>query len=1238
MRSLKPLPEAVSSSVRSGVVLYDLTSVVEELIFNSLDAGATKVSVFVGVGTCYVKVVDDGRGITRDGLVLVGERYATSKFDHSTKTDGGTGSFGFRGEALASISDVSLLEILTKAYGRANGYRKVMKGCKCLYLGIDDDRKDVGTTVVVHDLFYNQPVRRKYMQSSPKKVLDSVNKCVHRIALVHSDVSFKVVDLESENELLRTIPSSSPLTLLKRTFGTVVADTLHELNISDGKLQLSGYISSPCNNLANKAFQYIYINLRFVCKGPIHKLLNQLANTFEIWDPGKAIDGSQNRKRSRPQAFAAYVLNLSCPRIFYDLTFEPSKTYVEFKDWAPVLAFIDKAIQKFWKEKMPDGESGCHGADIFVEDQMRKKGGNIKSTDENLLDGDLSELSKFGKKKSRQNFQASPNIMDVLIQEENRTSQKKHVRMPFEYNEDFNGFQGQHIGIEFSPHTDYSLQSRDDCLDKCKLTTRQKENHPWMSDIKHFSDEDYILENRSAAAERSSNVEDNIFSSEWKDEPFKVDPSVGIGSASSRVSYDQHEFDSDVEFTQNLIQPFLKSCSSKESFLYERDLCADNGIRYQSDGFRNKRRRGGSYNSVEIPEIDSSKSFDFLWPEEESSARPLTKVLTKFDLSTEFDSPSRAFIKSLPHYGEQFYEESSVMNVENIGSCHRTLNNDWCSLISNSVSQNTYLDHEPVSDINAVEGHYRSVKRSTNRHFVDSEEKDRAFGYGIISRRSSREHCTTHTDHELDFSDYSSSGKFFQPHNLDGEFSPECPDILADETGWSSLYARGKDNMDIELYKTQKDQFRDQDCLQNQSSIGRSKRSHSAPPFYRSKRRYSTLSHPLTTIAGKPDAQTFHDAPTYPVSKMKDLHKPPGGCHLNLNPSSLKDFPLAIRSDTEKSQNRMAGVNKTHKVEMFEQSKCSAIQATAPIKEFISKDQNSLNCGTKWRNCCPQITSSSKTQGLDDQNILDISSGFLHLSSDSLVPESINKNCLSDCRVLRQVDKKYIAVTAGTTLAVIDQHAADERIRLEELRQKVLCGEGEAKAITFLDVEQELVLPEIGYQLLHNYAKPVEEWGWLCNTHAEGSGSFKRNLNLLHRQPTAITLTAVPCILGVNLSDLDLMEFLQQLADTDGSSTTPPSVLRILNSKACRGAIMFGDSLLPSECNLIVEELKQTSLCFQCAHGRPTTAPLVNLEALHKQIAKITSSNDGTDQLWHGLGRHELSLARAEKRLNLARS
>lgn len=259
MASIKPLSEAVHSSVRSSIILFDLSRVVEELIYNSLDAGATKVSVFIGVAACYVKVVDNGSGITRDGLVLLGERYATSKLQHWADMDTAKGSFGFRGEALGSISDASLLEVATKAHGRPNGYRKVMKGCKCLYLGIDDDRQDVGTTVIVRDLFYNQPVRRKHMQSSPKKVLHSVKNCVLLIALVHTQVSFKVVDVESEEELLYTQSSSSPLSLLRNAFGIEVSSSLRELNLSDGIIKLSGYMSSPSSTLSVKAFQYVCI-------------------------------------------------------------------------------------------------------------------------------------------------------------------------------------------------------------------------------------------------------------------------------------------------------------------------------------------------------------------------------------------------------------------------------------------------------------------------------------------------------------------------------------------------------------------------------------------------------------------------------------------------------------------------------------------------------------------------------------------------------------------------------------------------------------------------------------------------------------------------------------------------------------------------------------------------------------------------------------------------------------------
>ncbi|KAL5538811.1 hypothetical protein UlMin_045599 [Ulmus minor] len=1205
MASIKSLPESIRSSVRSGIVIFDVTRVVEELIFNSLDAGASKVSVFVGVGTCYVKVVDDGSGITRDGLVLLGERYATSKFEHLAKKCTESGSFGFRGEALASISDVSLLEIVTKACGRPNGYRKVMKGRKCLYLGIDDDRKDAGTTVVVRDLFYNQPVRRKYIQSSPKKVLQSIKKCVLRIALVHLKVSFKVVDIESEDVLLST-HSSSPLSLLNCCFGIDVSTSLHELNISDGKVKLSGYVSGPCDNLTTKAFQYVYINLRFISKGPIHKLVNQLATRFESCNLEKVVDGSQSRKRSRPQAYPAFILNISCPRSFYDLTFEPSKTYVVFKDWVPVLELIDEAIQQLWKKKISYvdvlGESTARAADKRAEDLMLNEDDKTKSA-KDLLDEDFPVNSRIGKNKSRmQNHQASLDFFaspfKMLTKEDSCLSHREQDLSPIRYSHKYaDHYKEQESDIKFVCQTDNSFQSWDDPLAKCvPKVSRKRENQHYISDNNFLSHEDYFFVNEVSTTERSNDtMEGDDFTSLREKDSFVANLNVRNGSAAGASSCDRRELRNH-EMRKNTKRTFLKSCSSRGSIPSE--SITEDLLDFQTDDFKTKQILSGPYDRVDISETDSSnKNYGFLsrslWLDRESSFEPFPCSTAKSELSTEYDGLHRDFERSIPSYDEHLDEDDCfssgpVTNVKSIGSGHQTLDLEWCSLTSSPLSQAATWD---FTDIDMPEECCRSFKTASSEHFLGSEGKDCRFSYDVLSKASLQDNCAASCSNRGVI--YGGSSQVLQRQNFSDKLSPECPDILTTEANWFSFDLQGKSQMDAEIHKRQRDSHTYRESKFFHILKGRL-RSHSAPPFCRAKRRFFSLNNHLTARA--------NDAPDS-RSDMKNIQ-------------DLKEEKKDIQKD-EKSD-----------------SLCFDIQDTAPLKEIHSTElHESLNSWSKWRDCCPQTANKNKLCDMNDQNnILDISSGFLHLASEPLIPESINKNFLVDAKVLQQVDKKFIPVVAGRILALVDQHAADERIRLEELRQKVLSGE--EKTITFLDVEQELMLPEIGYQLLHNYAETIKRWGWICNIHAQDSWSFKRTMSLLHKQPTIVTLTAVPRILGVNLSDADLMEFLQQLDVTDGSSKIPPAVLRILNSKACRSAIMFGDSLLPSECSLIIEELKQTSLCFQCAHGRPTTAPLVNLEALHKQLAKISLLNDRPSyDLWHGLRRHQISLERAALRL-----
>ncbi|KAH7848391.1 hypothetical protein Vadar_002232 [Vaccinium darrowii] len=1171
MGDIKHLPEAVHSSVRSGIILFDLARVVEELIFNSLDAGATKISVAVGVGTCYIKVVDNGVGITRDGLVLLGERYATSKFDQLAETDAVTTSFGFRGEALSSISDVSLLEVITKTHGRPNGYRKVMKGCKCLYLGIDDSQRDVGTTVIVRDLFYNQPVRRKQIQSSTKKVLQSVKNCVLRIALIHPKVLFKVVDMESDDALFSTAPSSSTLSLLTSGFGVELSSSLHELSVSDGVIKLLGYMSTPFDTSSVKVLQYVCIHevaklilfKVYISKGPVHKLLNQLATRFNDVDQQKNNIGSHNAKRIRSQTSTIYILNLICPRSWYDITFEPSNTSVEFKDWFPLAGFIEKTVIRFWSEKLSYGYSLGHRIDISEEDNMRRETDKTSSLEEGIYE--------IPKRRCAMN--------------------KEGDMMYYQKGNRFNASEfGEHqTGLGFDCEVDYSFQSCDGLQEP---------------DTNVFPAKDHFTKNDVFAEEKSK---DFILDSSLEDGHLNMDCHKSNGYTGCALSFKCSKRGNGVDnVSHNVTKPFLRHCSARES-LDRESLVSSDGFDFEIDGLRTKRKRLEPYDQVDIGEVD--------------------------DIDQRFDFGQR----------NQWLDE--VVDDSPFGSSDWPFASKQSPVMSDPSSLTKPLVVEHFFGENALESCIKCDIGARYDYLEDWEIKDHIFHFDNTMQDSSTNgNCSLSrwTNKYSDSKSYDSfsgdSRAFLQHRELYDAICPKYSDVLTDDTEWFCFDSHGKHNGNLRpmshhisssVYMDKDENQKTQFTYQEREYVckKRPRRSNSAPPSYRGKKKFVALSN-LVMEDGKTKIHTtIDDVPTSEeTSELKYSQRSARVCKLHSESSSVEDLLVYTRPD-EKKATDMSDFQDF----MTEQKSKDRIYSMNSGEE----NQDPSDSGLKWRKSYPRNAHAERLQNVHNEDtVLDVSSGILHLAGESLVPESINKNCLEHAKVLQQVDKKFIPVVGSGVLAIIDQHAADERIRLEEFRQKVLSGE--EKTVTYLDNEENLVLPEIEYQLLHTYAEQIQSWGWLCNIHARGSKSFKKNLNLLQKQPTSVRVLAVPCILGVNLTDVDLLEFLQQLAETDGSSTIPPAVHRVLNFKACRGAIMFGDPLLPSECSLIVEELKQTSLCFQCAHGRPTTVPLVNLEALHKQIAKLGSWNGGSNGSWHSLRRHQLSLERASHRLSSA--
>lgn len=198
-------------------------------------------------------------------------------------------------------------------------------------------------------------------------------------------------------------------------------------------------------------------------------------------------------------------------------------------------------------------------------------------------------------------------------------------------------------------------------------------------------------------------------------------------------------------------------------------------------------------------------------------------------------------------------------------------------------------------------------------------------------------------------------------------------------------------------------------------------------------------------------------------------------------------------------------------------------------------------------------------------------------------------------------DRRFLACLSGPRLLVlVDQHAADERVRLEELTRQLLAGKGDMQRgfALALRAPQPLLLCPAEVTRLDTYGPALKSWGWAWT---EGP------------EPDALLLTHCPCIFGSPLGPADLRLTLAELAEASGLVPLPSPITRLLASKACRSALMFGDQLLPNEARALLLALAGTKRCFSCAHGRPTMAPLVDLVLL-REVVRSSQHTQGTNK------------------------
>lgn len=310
MPEINILPKHVAELIAAGEVVERPASVVKELMENSIDAGASAVTVEIRRGgITYIRITDNGCGIDRGNIRKAFISHATSKIKEADDLDSIL-TLGFRGEALASVAAVARVEIMTRAENEEIGTRYCIEGSEEILL--DDAGCPKGTTIIVRDIFYNTPARMKFLKKDVTEA-NAVAGVVDRIALSHPEVSVKFI--RDGKEALSTSGDGVMKNTVYSVFGREFSQSLMECSYELGGIKTDGFISKPVNARANRTMQFFFLNGRLIKTRTGSAALEQAyKNSIMV---GK---------------FPACVLNLTIPAEAVDVNVHPAKTEVRFAD------------------------------------------------------------------------------------------------------------------------------------------------------------------------------------------------------------------------------------------------------------------------------------------------------------------------------------------------------------------------------------------------------------------------------------------------------------------------------------------------------------------------------------------------------------------------------------------------------------------------------------------------------------------------------------------------------------------------------------------------------------------------------------------------------------------------------------------------------------------------------------------------------------------------------------------
>ena len=324
MGNIVLLDDLTINKIAAGEVIERPASVIKELVENSIDAGATNITVEIkNGGISYIRVTDNGKGISEDDMEIAFERHATSKIrsadDLSTVM-----SMGFRGEALASIAAIARVEMLSKTANQQNGYQIVVEGGNILEK--TEAGCPVGTSITITNLFYNTPVRYKFLKKDYTEA-GYIEDVITRIGLVHPEIAIKLINTGKTD--IQTNGNGDLKTVIYSIYGKDIAGGLIETDYTYEGIHVYGVIGKPEIARSNRANQIFFVNKRYIKD-------KSLSSAAEKAYKGMIPIGK----------FSFLVLNLDMNPSKVDVNVHPAKLEVRFEEENIVFKAVYHAIRE----------------------------------------------------------------------------------------------------------------------------------------------------------------------------------------------------------------------------------------------------------------------------------------------------------------------------------------------------------------------------------------------------------------------------------------------------------------------------------------------------------------------------------------------------------------------------------------------------------------------------------------------------------------------------------------------------------------------------------------------------------------------------------------------------------------------------------------------------------------------------------------------------------------------------